>query len=133
MTQQKGMNKHVIVTNVTCLTLSDHDKGLDVRLALTVVSAPYRSRRRRDGIPGSWGITRLKYVLARFHSNFEGQPPGGGQRPPISLFLPPTSQEDLWLDGYLEYPMSQKHYSFTIINAFCGIRAPVLRHSIQRH
>ncbi|GFW69435.1 uncharacterized protein TNCV_487841 [Trichonephila clavipes] len=28
----------------------------------------------------------------------------GGQRPPTSLPLPPTSREDLRLDGHLEYP-----------------------------
>ncbi|GFV08080.1 DUF4817 domain-containing protein [Trichonephila clavipes] len=36
-----------------------------------------------------------------FHLNLEGEHPGGGQRPPTSLPLPPTSQEDLQLDGYL--------------------------------
>ncbi|GFW89243.1 HTH_Tnp_Tc3_2 domain-containing protein [Trichonephila clavipes] len=28
--------------------------------------------------------------------------------PPISLLLPPTLREDLWLDGYLEYPPAAK-------------------------
>ncbi|GFX78321.1 hypothetical protein TNCV_5136681 [Trichonephila clavipes] len=30
--------------------------------------------------------------------------PRSGQGHPTSLPLPPTSQEDLWLDGYLKYP-----------------------------
>ncbi|GFV85955.1 uncharacterized protein TNCV_203351 [Trichonephila clavipes] len=34
--------------------------------------------------------------------------PGGGQGPTISLPLPPTSREDLWLDGYLEYLFAAK-------------------------
>ncbi|GFW36513.1 uncharacterized protein TNCV_1344741 [Trichonephila clavipes] len=34
----------------------------------------------------------------------EGEYPGGGQRPPISLPFPPTSREDLRLDGDLKYP-----------------------------
>ncbi|GFU82529.1 uncharacterized protein TNCV_3629951 [Trichonephila clavipes] len=32
----------------------------------------------------------------------------GGQRPPNSLPLPPTSREDLRLDGYLEYSHAAK-------------------------
>ncbi|GFT29361.1 integrase catalytic domain-containing protein [Trichonephila clavipes] len=35
---------------------------------------------------------------------FWSRTPGGSQRPPTSLPLPPTSREDLLLDGYLEYP-----------------------------
>ncbi|GFX08533.1 uncharacterized protein TNCV_4170321 [Trichonephila clavipes] len=34
--------------------------------------------------------------------------PGGGQGPSTSLFLPPTSPEDLRLDGYLEYNRAAK-------------------------
>ncbi|GFX06771.1 uncharacterized protein TNCV_3113591 [Trichonephila clavipes] len=33
---------------------------------------------------------------------------GGGQRPPTTLPRPPTSREDLQLDGYLEYPNAAK-------------------------
>ncbi|GFV47282.1 uncharacterized protein TNCV_4829381 [Trichonephila clavipes] len=29
---------------------------------------------------------------------------GGDQMPPTSLPLPPTSREDMWLDGYLDNP-----------------------------
>ncbi|GFW81730.1 uncharacterized protein TNCV_2884041 [Trichonephila clavipes] len=47
-------------------------------------------------------------IFARFHPNFEKEHPGGDQRPPTSLPLPPTLQEDLWLDGYLEYPPAAK-------------------------
>ncbi|GFW47423.1 hypothetical protein TNCV_4537131 [Trichonephila clavipes] len=38
-----------------------------------------------------------------FHPNFEGEHPASSHGPHISLPLPPTSQEDLRLDGYLEY------------------------------
>ncbi|GFU47613.1 uncharacterized protein TNCV_2443351 [Trichonephila clavipes] len=34
--------------------------------------------------------------------------PWGGPRPPTSLPLPPTSREDLRLDGYLGYPNATK-------------------------
>ncbi|GFV61998.1 hypothetical protein TNCV_4108011 [Trichonephila clavipes] len=37
-----------------------------------------------------------------FHSTFEGEQPAGDQGPPTSLPFPPTSREDLRLDGYLE-------------------------------
>ncbi|GFW24220.1 hypothetical protein TNCV_1847791 [Trichonephila clavipes] len=46
---------------------------------------------------------------------------GSGQWPSTSLPLPSTSQEDLRLDGYLEYP-----------HAFSGIRSQALRNSCQR-
>ncbi|GFW53130.1 hypothetical protein TNCV_3293771 [Trichonephila clavipes] len=39
-----------------------------------------------------------------------------------SLSLPPTSREDLRLNGYLEYPIPQTHYTFISIHAFSGIR-----------
>ncbi|GFS63159.1 hypothetical protein TNCV_1496091 [Trichonephila clavipes] len=42
--------------------------------------------------------------LARFHPNFGEELLAGDQGSPTSLPLPPTSREDLWLDGYLEYP-----------------------------
>ncbi|GFV76170.1 uncharacterized protein TNCV_4672591 [Trichonephila clavipes] len=34
--------------------------------------------------------------------------PEGGQGPPTSLPFPPTSRENLKLDGYLEYPHATK-------------------------
>ncbi|GFT64588.1 hypothetical protein TNCV_649651 [Trichonephila clavipes] len=46
--------------------------------------------------------------LARFHPNFEEEHPGSDQGSPTSLPLPATSREDLWLDGYLEYPNATK-------------------------
>ncbi|GFU06585.1 uncharacterized protein TNCV_1002251 [Trichonephila clavipes] len=50
---------------------------------------------------------RAKWCLSlpvAFSSNFEGEHPGGGQGALTSLPFPPTSREDLQLDGYLEYP-----------------------------
>ncbi|GFT65486.1 hypothetical protein TNCV_583521 [Trichonephila clavipes] len=39
----------------------------------------------------------------------QGELPGGGQEPPTSLPLPPTSREDLQLDSYFKYPHAAKH------------------------
>ncbi|GFU68363.1 hypothetical protein TNCV_3077511 [Trichonephila clavipes] len=38
---------------------------------------------------------------------------GGGQRPPTSLPLPPTSREDLRLDSYLEYQHAANIHVFS--------------------
>ncbi|GFW89454.1 uncharacterized protein TNCV_3967441 [Trichonephila clavipes] len=46
--------------------------------------------------------------LARFHLNFDGERPEGGQGPPTFLLFPLTSREDLRLDGYLKYPHAAK-------------------------
>ncbi|GFX99491.1 transposable element Tcb1 transposase [Trichonephila clavipes] len=54
------------------------------------------------------GSTGLLYDFARYHPNFEKESPGGGQRPITYLFLPPTTREDMRLDGYLEYPLAVK-------------------------
>ncbi|GFW88801.1 hypothetical protein TNCV_4972941 [Trichonephila clavipes] len=43
----------------------------------------------------------LEYDFAWF--GVEGEHLGGGQSPPTSLSLPPTSQEDSRFDGYLKY------------------------------
>ncbi|GFV87718.1 hypothetical protein TNCV_780021 [Trichonephila clavipes] len=47
------------------------------------------------GIPNHWATAALEH-------------PGDGQKPLTSLPLPPTSREDLLLDGYLEYPPCPK-------------------------
>ncbi|GFW72560.1 uncharacterized protein TNCV_3797881 [Trichonephila clavipes] len=50
-------------------------------------------------------------VIVRFGSvppKFEREHPKGGQGPPTSLNLSPTSREDLQLDGYLEYSHAAK-------------------------
>ncbi|GFT64842.1 uncharacterized protein TNCV_2256721 [Trichonephila clavipes] len=45
-----------------------------------------------------------RVTFARFHPNLEGENPGGGQGPPTSLSLSPTTtREDLRFEGYLEY------------------------------
>ncbi|GFW22260.1 hypothetical protein TNCV_1430141 [Trichonephila clavipes] len=64
-------------------------------------------------------------------SIFEGDYPGESHRPPTSLFLPPTSREDLRLNEYLECP----HAALTITNihAFSLIGTQVLQHGRQRH
>ncbi|GFX29169.1 hypothetical protein TNCV_3217041 [Trichonephila clavipes] len=54
------------------------------------------------------------------------------QGAPTSLPHPPTSREDLWLDGYLQYPMPQRHYKFTNIHVFSGVRNQALRHRSLR-
>ncbi|GFW58977.1 hypothetical protein TNCV_2830831 [Trichonephila clavipes] len=38
----------------------------------------------------------------------------GGHGSSTSLSLPPTSREDLQLNGYLQYPMSQRHFTLQI-------------------
>ncbi|GFW39360.1 hypothetical protein TNCV_1833431 [Trichonephila clavipes] len=53
---------------------------------------------------------------------------GEDQGSPTSHPLPRTSQEDLRLDGCLEYPMPRRHYTFTNIHVFTGIRTQALRH-----
>ncbi|GFS89632.1 uncharacterized protein TNCV_3786971 [Trichonephila clavipes] len=54
--------------------------------------------------PPRWGLRGVRQnVLVRFHPNFEGEHGRGSQEPLTSLPLPPTSREDLRLDGYLEY------------------------------
>ncbi|GFY10345.1 hypothetical protein TNCV_2630221 [Trichonephila clavipes] len=47
-------------------------------------------------------------ILTHSNPNFEGEHPGNGQGPPDSLPLPPTSREDLRLDGYLKNPHAAK-------------------------
>ncbi|GFY02827.1 hypothetical protein TNCV_3507071 [Trichonephila clavipes] len=71
--------------------------------------------------------------FALFHPYLEGENPGGGQGPPTSLPLPPTTREDLRLDGYLEYTMPERHYTFTNTRVFFGIRTQFLRHRSQCH
>ncbi|GFX16374.1 hypothetical protein TNCV_32481 [Trichonephila clavipes] len=51
-------------------------------------------------------IAVILRFLVRFHPNLEREHPVGGQRSLTSL--PPTSREDLQLDGYLEYPHAAK-------------------------
>ncbi|GFS79082.1 hypothetical protein TNCV_4408111 [Trichonephila clavipes] len=85
--------------------------GLDVRLSLAVALSIL--------------LVTVRFVW--FHLNFEGGHSRGGQGPSTS----PTSREDLQLDGYLEYSMPQRHYTFTNIHAFFGIPTQALRHCIQ--
>ncbi|GFV60117.1 hypothetical protein TNCV_3886351 [Trichonephila clavipes] len=66
-----------------------------------------------------------------FYPNFELEHPGRGQRPTTSLSLPSTSREELRLDGYTEYPIPQRHYTFINIYAFSEIRTQALRY--RRH
>ncbi|GFX57561.1 hypothetical protein TNCV_1272081 [Trichonephila clavipes] len=61
-----------------------------------------------------------------------GKTPCGGLEPLTSLTLPPTSQEDLWLHSFLEYPMSRRHCTFSNIHAFPKIWT-LPKHSSQRH
>ncbi|GFW81789.1 hypothetical protein TNCV_2884631 [Trichonephila clavipes] len=69
-------------------------------------------------------------VTVRFTSVSRKNSLGVGQEPPTSHSLPPTSQEDLRLDGCLEYP--HLYYTFTNIHFFTGIRTQALLHSSQR-
>ncbi|GFU56085.1 putative transposable element [Trichonephila clavipes] len=62
----------------------------------------YLEMKKREGCVGNI------YDFARIHPIFQGKHPGGGQRIPTSIPLPPTSREDLRLDGYLENPHAAK-------------------------
>ncbi|GFY00307.1 hypothetical protein TNCV_4711091 [Trichonephila clavipes] len=64
---------------------------------------------------------------------FRGRTPRGGQGPPNSLPVPPTSREDLRLDGYLKYPNAVK--ALYIYKYTCLLRGSNsgLRHRSQRH
>ncbi|GFU76816.1 hypothetical protein TNCV_4519731 [Trichonephila clavipes] len=81
-------------------------------------------------------------VKLRFCSvppEFRGRTPWGGQGPPTSLPLPPTTREDL----RLEFPIPQRHFSFTNFHVFIGIQTapqlaslttiPVGRHKLYRY
>ncbi|GFT39397.1 hypothetical protein TNCV_2422991 [Trichonephila clavipes] len=73
-------------------------------------------------------------VTVPFYSvspNLEGQHPRDCQGLPTSLPLPPTSQVDLWLDSNLEYLLPQRHYTFSNIHAFSGVRTETPQHSSQ--
>ncbi|GFS92719.1 hypothetical protein TNCV_1161431 [Trichonephila clavipes] len=73
-------------------------------------------------------------VTVRFCSvppQFRGRKLWGGQGHPTSPPLPPTTREDLRLDGYLEYPLPQRHYTFTNTHVFSGIRTQSLLHRSQ--
>ncbi|GFV44672.1 uncharacterized protein TNCV_212261 [Trichonephila clavipes] len=59
--------------------------------------------------------------------------PGGGQEPSTSLPIPLILQEDLRFEGYSEYPMPQRHYTFANNYAFSRIRTQALRHRSQCH
>ncbi|GFX10360.1 hypothetical protein TNCV_1867551 [Trichonephila clavipes] len=116
------INGYVVVTNTTCLRMSDRDPR----------NSSQQSARCTPVL--SVALSTIQVIL-RFRSvppNFEGEHPRGSQGPLTSLSHPPTSREDLQLDSYLEYPMPQKHYTFTNIQAFSGIRTQDLRYSSQR-
>ncbi|GFT97904.1 hypothetical protein TNCV_2168011 [Trichonephila clavipes] len=67
-----------------------------------------------------------------FPPQIRGRKPWGGQGPSSSLTLPPTTREDLQLDGYLEYPLPQRHHTFTSIHVFSGIQIQFQQHRSQR-
>ncbi|GFX20510.1 hypothetical protein TNCV_3488671 [Trichonephila clavipes] len=46
--------------------------------------------------------------FARFHTNFESEHPRGGQMPPNTFPLAPTSRGDLRLECFLENPHAVK-------------------------
>ncbi|GFW50278.1 hypothetical protein TNCV_4696951 [Trichonephila clavipes] len=54
---------------------------------------------------------------------FKGRKPWEWPEPPISLPLPPTSLEDLWLDGCLKYPYAAKKFTPSlVVPSRCGSR-----------
>ncbi|GFW37792.1 hypothetical protein TNCV_4629971 [Trichonephila clavipes] len=81
----------VIVANPTCLTMSDRGPRNSSRQRARCMSVVIRSFEHH---------TSDRYDMAQFHSNFEGENPGSGQKPLKSFPLPPASREDLRLDDY---------------------------------
>ncbi|GFX00997.1 hypothetical protein TNCV_4579631 [Trichonephila clavipes] len=70
---------------------------------MTVTSDQGRQIHRAKGtvvrlsLAKTLSTNKLQYDLGQFHPNFEGENPGGGERLPSSIPLPPTSGEDLLL------------------------------------
>ncbi|GFV35990.1 hypothetical protein TNCV_2867481 [Trichonephila clavipes] len=82
---------YVVVANTTCLTVqikvheNQRGKGLSLAIAFSTIQ-----------------------VTVRFHPSFQGEHSEDGQGPHTSPLFPPTSRENLQLDGYLEYPHATK-------------------------
>ncbi|GFV29331.1 DDE_3 domain-containing protein [Trichonephila clavipes] len=72
-------------------------------LRQTRTSSSVHSQRNGINCLNSCWIMLCKNDLARFHLSLEGEHPGGSQGTPTSLSLPPTSREDLRLEGYSKY------------------------------
>ncbi|GFW91440.1 helitron_like_N domain-containing protein [Trichonephila clavipes] len=53
-------------------------------------------------------FTSVRNCGRRRGKTFTTEQPGGSQMHPTSLPFPPTSQEDIRLNGYLEYPHAAK-------------------------
>ncbi|GFV00116.1 hypothetical protein TNCV_4057871 [Trichonephila clavipes] len=66
-------------------------------------------------------IQETERFLPRFHPNLEGEYPEGVSGTSHLSSFPPTWQEDLRLEGYLEYPLPQRHYTLINIHVFSGI------------
>ncbi|GFW05305.1 hypothetical protein TNCV_3358241 [Trichonephila clavipes] len=106
-------------------------KGLRCRCKMHVwVSGPQRNRLDVD----VWrsDVTRAISAVTFVKSTDVGEHSVGGQGPPTSFPLPPTSRVDLRLGGYLEYPMPQRHYTFTNNHVLSVIRTQAaLQYSSQ--
>ncbi|GFU84694.1 hypothetical protein TNCV_2126351 [Trichonephila clavipes] len=76
--------------------------------------------------------TGKRMILARLHPNFEEEHPGVVRGLLTSLSFPPTSRKDLWLNGYLKYPMTLRHYTLTNIHVSPRFKLQTQRHSSQR-
>ncbi|GFX73925.1 uncharacterized protein TNCV_397361 [Trichonephila clavipes] len=79
--------------------------------------------RKNSAANGMTAAAKLLQSRSSSRRVAEEENPGGGQGPPTSVPLPPTTREDLRLDGYLEYPHAAK--------ALCIYKHPcLLRDSI---
>ncbi|GFW01034.1 uncharacterized protein LOC103524116 [Trichonephila clavipes] len=91
-----------VVTNDTCLTKSGRGPRNSLRL---------RARILRLLLALALSTMQVTRRFCLVPLQFRGRKPWGGQGPPTSLPLPPTTREDLRLDGYLEYSHASKTWS----------------------
>ncbi|GFU52496.1 DUF4817 domain-containing protein, partial [Trichonephila clavipes] len=82
-----------------------------------------------DYVFGSWESGK-ENVLQWLLPNFGIKHLKDGQGPPTSLPVPPTSREDLWLDGCLEYPHAAK--AFCIYEHPCHLQDSNLEPTAQQ-
>ncbi|GFV40638.1 hypothetical protein TNCV_2117141 [Trichonephila clavipes] len=89
-------------------------KGLDVLLSLSVTLSTMQ-------------------VTGSFHTNFDREHPGGGQGLPPLFFFPQPHERAGGSTAVYSTNLPQRHYIFTNIPVYSGIRNQALRHRSQHH
>ncbi|GFV67586.1 hypothetical protein TNCV_4622661 [Trichonephila clavipes] len=98
-------------TDLTCISPLQPatPSGFSVARELELMTTRGSQNSSRQRVKCTPAVSRsFESHTARFYPNFEVEHPGGGQRPLTSLPLPSTSQEDLRLEGYLDYLYAAK-------------------------